>query len=147
MIIVLLNLNFPNFLMVHRSEHMGFFIANEAFSLIPIIYLHNDLKASLKGFTPALLLVVMNGHLGGIMEQRVDEDRQWSMFWAISSLMMQPVEGRENAVVKGSHYSQHGVETDVKVLLRLRWSLNSCFWKKNMPQVDTVAFGFGYLHT
>ena len=33
---------------VHRSQQ--FFIANKVFSVIPIIYLRDDLKASLKGF-------------------------------------------------------------------------------------------------
>jgi len=59
---------------------MGFFIANKVFSVIPIVHLRDEVKASLKGFTPTLLSVVMNGGLGGTMKRRVDEDRQWYVF-------------------------------------------------------------------
>jgi len=64
---------------MHWSEHMEFFIANKVLSVmtIPIVYLHDDLKVSLKGFMPALLWVVMNDRLRGTMERRVDEERRW----------------------------------------------------------------------
>jgi len=59
---------------------MGYLIANKVFSVICIVYLRDDLKILLKGFTPAVLFVVMNGRLGRTIKRRVDEDERWYAF-------------------------------------------------------------------